>query len=119
MFRLDLAAVHEEPPSDDHTGSFSGSVFQNQRCIGSYQFVLHCRNRLAEVSITFQEDVKKPDDFFRIDLHRNLDIEAFQKDPKTLLRLIKIRVLSPEWRLPGTSRQGFQYAFEHVNTFHK
>ncbi|WP_022794864.1 hypothetical protein [Marinococcus halotolerans] len=117
MLRLDLAAVHEEPPIDDHTGSFSGSVFQEQQNIGTYRFLLYCRSRLAEVSITFEVDVKKPDDFFRIDLHRNLDMEAFQDDPASLLRLIKIRVLSPEWQLPGTSRQGFQYKFEHVNTF--
>lgn len=117
MLRLDLAAVHEESPVDDHTGSFSGSVFQDQRSIGTYRFFVYCRSRLAEVHVTFQEDANKPDDSFRIDLHRNLDMEAFQDDPASLLRLIKIRVLSPEWHLPGTSRQGLQYKFEHVNTF--
>lgn len=116
MLRLDLAAVHEEPPTDDHTGSFSGSVFQKEQQIGTYQFVLYCRNRLAEVHITFQENINKPDDFFRIDLHRNLNIEAFQGDPERLLQLIKIKVLSPQWNLPGPSRKGYQYTFEHVNT---
>lgn len=115
--RLDLATVREEPPVDNRTCSFSGSVFQNQENIGSYRFLLNCHSRLAEVNITFKEDINKPDDFFRIDLHRHFGKESFQGSPENLLRLIKIRVLSPEWHLPGISRQGFQYTFEHVNTF--